>query len=216
MPNSEIKRGRDAVSLVISQVFQEGPWKDTSFEDPDLQSLSSRLQETVLLARAPGTVNTYVRAFIKRKEFALRKKELSYFPANPMHVAVYLQYVLESTRSSASVDTAFYCIKWAHESAGLVSPADNPLVNRVRHAAKKILGTKRGNRKEPLSVEILKDIIDGSDLSNTLQLRNVCLYVLCYAGFFRSGEVTSIRRSHIKFLEDHMIIKVEKSKTDQL
>ena len=24
------------------------------------------------------------------------------------------------------------------------------------------------------------------------------------------------RRSHIKFLEDHMIIKVEKSKTDQL
>ena len=105
---------------------------------------------------------------------------------------------------------------WAHESAGLVSPTDNPLVNRVRHAAKKILGTKRGNTKEPFSVEILKDIIDGSDLSNALQLRNVCLYVLCYAGFFRSGEVTSIRRSHIKFLEDHMIIKVENSKTDQL
>ena len=78
-------------------------------------------------------------------------------------------------------------------------------------AAKRILGTKRGNRIEPLSVEILKDIIDCSDLSNTLQLRNVCLYVLCYAGFFRSGEVTRIRRSHIKFLEDHMIIKVEKS-----
>ena len=98
-----------------------------------------------------------------------------------MHVAVYLQYVLESTRSSASVDTAFYSIKWAHDSASLVSPTDNPLVNRVRDAAKRILGTKRGNRKELLSVEILKDIIDGSDLSNTLQLRNVCLYVLCYA-----------------------------------
>ena len=40
--------------------------------------------------------------------------------------------------------------------------------------------------------------------------------MLCYAGLFRSGEVTSIRRSHIKFLEDHMIIKVKKSKTDQL
>ena len=159
----------------------------------------------------------YDRAFRKWREFALRKKELSYFPANPMHVAVNLQYVLESTRSSASrsVDTAFYSIKWAHESAGLVSPTDNPLVKRVRDAAKRILGTKRDNRKEPLSVEILKDIIDGSDLSNTLQLRNVCLFVLCYAGFFRSGEVTRIR-SHMKFLEDHMIIKVEKSKTDQL
>ena len=150
--------------------------------------------------------------FPKWKEFALSTKELSYFLANPMHVAVYLQYVLESARSSASVYTVFYSIKWAHESASFVSPTDNPLVNRVRDAAKRILGTKRDKRKEPLSVEILKDIIDASDLSNTLQLRNACVYVLCYPGFFRSGEVTSIRRSHIKFFEDHMIIKDVRAK----
>ena len=109
------------------------------------------------------------------------------------------------------MDTAFYSIKWAHESAGLVSPTDNPLVNRVRvDAAKRILGAKRCHRKEPLSIEIIKDIISAADLSNTLQLRNICLYVLCYAGFFRSEEVISIRRNHITFHE------VEKSKTDQL
>ena len=80
----------------------------------------------------------YDRAFRRWKEFALSKHELSYLPANPMHVAVYLQYVLESTRSSSSVDTVFYSIKWAHKSAGLVSPTDNPLVNRGREAAKGI------------------------------------------------------------------------------
>ena len=177
--------------LFLYRGFQEGLWKDTSFEDPVLQSLSSRLQATVLIARAPGTVNMYDRAFRKWKEFALRKKELSYYPVNPMHVAPLwiLLFIVSSGLTSQRV-----------------------LVNRVRDAAKRILGTKRGNRKEPLSVEILKDIIDGSDLSNTLQLRNVCLYVLCYAGLFRSGEVTRIRRRHIKFLEDHMIIKVEKRK----
>ena len=158
----------------------------------------------------------YDRAFRRWKEFALSKHELSYFPAYPTHVAVYLQYVLESTRSSSSVDTAFYSIKWAHESAGLVSPTDNPLVDRVREAAKRILGVKRCHRKEPLSIEIIKDIISAADLSNTLQLRNICLYVLCYAGFFRSEEVTSIRRNHITFHDGYMIIKVEKSKTDQL
>ena len=125
----------------------------------------------------------YDRAFRRWKEFALSKHELSYLPANPMHVAVYLQYVLESTRSSSSVDTAFYSIKWAHESAGLVSPTDNPLVNRVREAAKRILGAKRCHRKEPLSIEIIKDIISAADLSNTLQLRNICLYFLCYGVF---------------------------------
>ena len=37
-----------------------------------------------------------------------------------------------------------------------------------------------------------------------------------FAGFFRSEEVTSIRRNHITFHDDYMTIKVEKSKTDQL
>ena len=114
------------------------------------------------------------------------------------------------------MDAAFYSIKWAQESAGLVSPTDNPLVNRVREAAKRILGAKRCHRKEPLSIDIIKDIFSAADLSNTLQLRNHCLYVLCYAGFFRSEEVTSIRRNHITFHDGYMTIKVEKSKTDQL
>ena len=102
-------------------------------------------------------VHTYDKAFRRWMEFAISKHELSYFRANPMHVAVCLQYVLESTRSSSSVDTAFYSIKWEHKSAGLVSLMDNPLVNRVREGAKRILGAKRCHRKEPLSLEIIKD-----------------------------------------------------------
>ena len=58
--------------------------------------------------------------------------------------------------------------------------------------------------------------MEGADLSKILHLRNVCLYVLAYAGFFRSEEVLNIRMNHIHFHEGCMIIKVEKSKTDQL
>ena len=57
---------------------------------------------------------------------------------------------------------------------------------------------------------------EGADLSNVLQLRNVCSYMLSYAGFFRSEEVLNIRVSHIRFYEGFMTIKVDKSKTDQL
>ena len=98
----------------------------------------------------------------------------------------------------------------------MASPTDNQVVSRVREAAKRILGAGRLNRKEPLSVEVLKDIVEGADLSNVLQLRNACLYVLSYAGFFRSEEVLNIRMSHTPFYEGFMIIKVDKSKTDQL
>ena len=118
----------------------------------------------------------YERAFNSWKDFALSKRELSCFPTKPIHVAVYLQHVLESTRSRSSVDSAFYSVKWAHESAGLTSPTDNTLVIRVREAANRILGAERRNRRKPITIESLKEVMDNADLSNTLQLRNVCLY----------------------------------------
>ena len=97
-----------------------------------------------------------------------------------MHVAVYLQHVLESTKSCSSVDSAFYAVKWAYEIAG----TDNQVVSRVSDDAKKILGAGRLNRKDHLSTDVLKDIVEGADLSNILHLRNICLCVLAYADFY--------------------------------
>ena len=121
----------------------------------------------------------------------------TFLPANPIHVALYLQHLLESTRSSSSFDSACYAIKWVHELVGMATPTDNQLVCRVREAAKRVLGSGRPNRKEPLTIKILKDVVEKADLSNILQLRNVCLFVLAYAGFFRSEEVLNIRMNHI-------------------
>ena len=66
----------------------------------------------------------------------------------------------------------------------MASPTDNQVVSRVREVAKRILGAGRPNRKEPQR-KVIKEIVEGADLSNVLQLRNVCLYVLSYAGFFQ-------------------------------
>ena len=82
--------------------------------DPCLQGLASRLQKSVLSARAPATTNTYHRAFKRWKDFAVSNLKSNYLPANPIHVAVYLQH--------------FYAIKWAHEIAGIASPTDNQVV----------------------------------------------------------------------------------------
>ena len=138
-----------AFPFLFTDIFKEGIWKETeTFEDPYLQSLTSRLQTSVLSARAPATTNMYHRAFRKWMDFALSKLNISFLPAKPVHVAIYLQHVLESTNSSSSVDTAFYAIKWAHEIVGVASPTDNQVVSRVREAAKRILGAGRPNRKE--------------------------------------------------------------------
>ena len=152
---------------------------------------------TILSARTPATVSTNDRAFRRWKEFALRKHELSYFPADPLHVAVYLQYVLESTRSSSSVNTAFYSIKCAHESAGLVSPTDNPLINRVREAAKRILGGKRCHRKEPLSTEIINLCVPFS-VASQLTLSALSNFMAVYACSFTGYLLQYNWRGHWK------------------
>ena len=187
-----------------------------NLEYPDLTNLADRIKSLVLMSRATDTVDGYTRAFNRWKEFALRWGEVTSFPADLLPVALYLQYLLETTSSCSSVDAAFYGIKWAHETAGLVSPTDSSLVVAVRDASKRILRTARSNRKEPITPELLKSIVGGANLSNGLELRNVYLYLLCFAGFLRFDDVSRIKRNHISFHTGYMSIKVEKSKNDQL
>jgi len=76
----------------------EGIWKGTAdFVDPYLQGLTLRPQKSVLSARAPATTNTYHRAFKRWRDFAVSNLKGNYLPANLIHVAVYLEHVLEST-----------------------------------------------------------------------------------------------------------------------
>ena len=85
----------------------------------------------------------------------------------------------------------------------------------VRTTSKRVLGTSVLSRKEPISALLIHDIINKSDLDNLVKLRNVTMYVLSFAGFFRFDDVSRIR-SDISFKEGFMIIKVLKSKKDQL
>ena len=85
----------------------------------------------------------------------------------------------------------------------------------VRRTSKRVLGTSVLSRKEPISALLIHDIINKSDLDNLVKLRNVTMYVLSFAGFFRFDDVSRIR-SDISFKEGFMIIKVLKSKNDQL
>ena len=123
-----------------------------------------------------------------------------------------LQHLIEQSHSRSIIDSAFYGIKWAHSLAGIPSPTDNPIVEAVRSASKRILGTAIVNRKEPISSSVIHDIISRSNL----ETRNVTLYVLSFAGFFRFDDVSRIRRNDIFFNEGFMVIKVPKGKNDQL
>ena len=115
------------------------------------------------------------------KSFATRYN-FRYFPAEPTAVALYLQHIIETTKSYHAVDAAYYAISWAHNLAGLASCSENAIVKSVREGAKRLLGTAQINRKEPLTLDQLNLLIRKADLTNGLALRNVCMYSLAFAG----------------------------------
>ena len=119
------------------------------------------------------------------------------------------------THSLNAVDSAFYGLKWACDLAGIPSPTDDPVAEAVSTAPKGVHGTSVLSRKEPISALLIHDI-KKSDLDNPVKLRNVTMYVLSFAGFFRFNDVSRIRRSDISLKEGFMIIKVLKSKNVQL
>ena len=74
----------------------------------------------------------------------------------------------------------------------------------------KIIGTRVTNKKKPISPDMIRKLVDISNLDNLLELRNVCVFLLAYAGFFRIEEallrgesrvVQVICRNHSNFFQ---------------
>ena len=182
-----------------------------------IQGLTDSLKTTVLYSKAYSTSSQYHRALTRKwKDFAVCKLNETSFPDDPFHVALYLHHLSEQAQSPSVIDSAFYGIKWAHDMAGVPSPTDNSVVQNARSAAKKILGTAAVNLKEPISSDLIREIVSRANLDNPVDLPNVAMYVLCFTGFFRFDDISRVRRSDIAFHEGFMVIQVQKSKNDQL
>lgn len=118
--------------------------------DPSLRDLASRLESTVIASGASGTTDAYRRAFLRWRRLAASSNEIQAFPAKPEHVALYLQHVLDTTKSHSAVDSAIYGIQWAHNLAGIPSPANSPIIHAISTASKRKIGTCVTNKKEPI------------------------------------------------------------------
>ena len=124
--------------------------------------------------------------------------------------------MLDTTQSPSAVDSAIYGIQWAHNLAGFPSPTDSPIVHSISRTAKKLIGTRLVNKKEPISAEMIRKLVEASDLDNLLELRNVCIFLLEFAGFFRIEEVLHIKYGDIHFHNGYVAINLDISKADQL
>ena len=71
---------------------------------------------------------------------------------------------------------------------GFTSPTYSPIIHAVSRAAKRMIGTRVHEKKEPVSPHMIRKLVEKSNLDNLPELRNVCVFILAYVGFFRIEE----------------------------
>ena len=133
------------------------------------------LKSTLLASRASGTSENYLRALNKWRTFASDVLGTSEFPVRPIDCVLYLQHLLESKKSVAAINCAFYAFKWIHHLASVSSPTLHPTVVAVKEGAVRLDSQQIVNRqeeKEPLHDHHLKLPAAETILEDLLQLRN--------------------------------------------
>ena len=192
-----------ALSLFFLDIFATDFWSTSKPVSHEVALLMGKLKFTALASRAPGTYLNYTRVFNRWRSFAADVLGIAAFPVEPLHCALFLQYLLDSSKSVSTINSAFYAFKWLHDLAGVCSPTSHPTVVAVKEGASRLVFSPVKYRKEPLEAEHLRKLMDRTDMNDRLQLRN----------FF---ELSLIRAKYIKFSEGFISIFIEKSKADQL
>ena len=199
---------------MIAEVFKQGPWsRYDSLENQELRRLARALPQTVLASRADSTSRKYLYAFARWRDWAEEKREVTVFPVDEGHFALYLQHLAEATASKAAVETAVNAIAWAHRLAGVKAIADSPFVRTVRDGLTRQLA-KPVNKMEPVTLDMLSAMARSSNDSLT-DLRLLAMACLAYAAFLRCDELIKIRCCDISFQKESMSLSLPSSKTDQ-
>ena len=148
--------------IFFKDIFGSEAWSQLkNLETTHLQELASALPETVLQSKADSTVKCYNAGWQRWQKWSAENFGKTELPANPMHVALYLQSLLkdcqQSSKSVSVIISAIYSIRWAHQTALMESPTEHIVVKSVLNASRRILG-KPVSPKEPLRLEIIQSI----------------------------------------------------------
>jgi hypothetical protein len=106
----------------------------------ELKTLFNNLHNTIKKSRDKYTVSKYVGSFKRYMSWAENYKEIdSVLPSSALHVALYLQYLMGTVKHHSTIESAYYGIKWAHNTAGLSDPCEADIVRNIVEASKREL-----------------------------------------------------------------------------
>jgi len=151
-----------------------------------------------------------------------QQNKLSFLPADPKHVAMFLsnslRFALSRGLTYSTIKAANAAIFTAHNMAGLDDVTSHSFVQTVRSCAQRSLSFEGQIRKAPLSLDLC--IITVSFLlqpsqSTLLNLQIATFIAVCFSGFLRYDCACQIFANEVRFYSSHMEMFLAKRKNDQ-
>ena len=178
------------------------------------------LLDLILASSAPSTSTRYSYGRTRWRRWAQSKQGVSFMPASPLCIAMYLLELTEDTLQKnvgcSAIDSALYGIRWARKMAGLESPTMHPTVVAAAEGAERKL-SKPVQPKQPLDLETVVKVAQSYNTASASLADISFLFVLLvgYAGLFRISELLNVKVKDISISDVGMSICLSQRKNDQ-
>jgi integrase len=194
------------MAMTDLQVIENGDNRQLTIYEASAQKYETR-------RKAENTKRAYRSAWA---DFQTWCKQAGYdaLPAGIKAVRYYLADLADKGKSVSTIEVRRAAISAAHVAARCAAdPTHHPDVKDLMEGITRVLG-KGGDKKEPITLGVLGQIVGAIDTSTTQGKRDKALILVGYAGAFRRSELVGVDVAHVR-INGKLAVLLPKSKTDQ-
>lgn len=178
----------------------------------ELRSLAEQAQGYVESAKSEATLKAY-RSDWKHFTSWCDQHSLDALPARPESVALYLAS-MAGVKAAATIQRRLTSIAEAHRLQGLPTPTTDAVAREAWRGVRRVFGTA-SHGAAAITTSELRTIVGTLD-DRLIDVRNRALLLLGFAGALRRSELVSIDVEHITETADGLVLRLQRSKTDQM
>lgn len=187
----------------------------------DHGELRAETLEWISRGKPESTTKTYLSAQSRFARFCGSRGWASY-PAEPLHIAVYLRHLTEAGRAQSTIQVTLSALS-AQYRFDRVNPTVDTLVLEARNTA--IRASRPARQKRALSIALLDCVLATANQTSLVDIRDSLLILLSFVNFLRESEVVNLLADDVWrdtiVLEDNgrpanvLFTYIMKSKVDQ-
>lgn len=190
--------------------------------------LSAPLGQLLTAALAPVAQGKYIEAALQGSDNTKRsyqsnlkaftayctEHKLVALPADVATLSHYITHLADDGRKFSTIKHHLAAIHKLHQLHGYQSAINADQIELLLKGIARLKG-KRQKQAPAFTRDELREAINRLDLATPLGLRDRALLLLGFFGAFRRSELRALDLEQLKFSREHLIIELDKSKTNQ-